>query len=69
MVIGMLAISLALTPDRIMMRTIGTVNSSTKPAPTRVPLDSRAAWAKSLSLARCSTTVSRQTNTMMPPGR
>jgi hypothetical protein len=39
--IGMLASSLAFTPDWIMMRTIGTVNTSTKPAPSSVPPDSR----------------------------
>jgi hypothetical protein len=51
------------------MRTIGTVNTSTKPAPISVPPDSLTALPKSFHFIRWRNTVTRHTKTRMPPGR
>ncbi len=69
MAIGMLGRSPALTPELIRMRTIGTVNSSTKPAPSRTLLDSPTAAVSSRSFMPWRKKVAMTTATRMPPGR
>ncbi|MNE12858.1 hypothetical protein D3C80_1056780 [compost metagenome] len=69
MAIGMLGSSLALIPELIRMRTIGTVNSSTKPAPSSTLLDSPTAVPRSRSFMPCRKKVAMTTATRMPPGR
>ena len=65
----MLANSFAFTPDWIMMRTIGTVNTSTKPALSSVVEDSLTALPKEGRYILCKMIVTKHTATSTPPGR
>ena len=67
--IGMLGRSAAFTPELIRMRTIGTVNSSTKPAPSSTREDSPTAFTSERACMPCRNTVISTTATRMPPGR
>ncbi|MNR32069.1 hypothetical protein D3C85_1496270 [compost metagenome] len=67
--IGMLSSWARLTPELIMMRTIGMVNTSTKPAPSSTLVDSPMAVLMSFQLMRCRKKVTITTITRMPPGR
>ncbi|MCY1438114.1 hypothetical protein D9M71_543000 [compost metagenome] len=58
-----------MTPELIRMRTIGMVKISTKPAPSRVRLDSPMAACSSLKRMRWKTKVVSTTKHRMPPGR
>ncbi|MNY39667.1 hypothetical protein D3C86_1743660 [compost metagenome] len=68
-VTGMLARSAPFTPELMKMRTMGTVKMSTKPAPSRVRLDSPIARPKGARERDCSKVASRAQSTSRPPGR
>ncbi|MNE95283.1 hypothetical protein D3C80_1933490 [compost metagenome] len=58
-----------MTPELIRIRTIGMVKINTKPAPSRVRLDSLTAAFTSLKRMRCRKQVTITTMHRMPPGR
>ncbi|MNY19914.1 hypothetical protein D3C86_1533710 [compost metagenome] len=67
--IGMLARSAPLTPELIRIRTIGTVNSRTKPALSRTPEDSLTARPRSRIFILWKKKVASTTATRIPPGK